>query len=175
MKKNLGNIISWSSVVIVIMSIYSYNVQIISLAIILAAIMDMFDGKFARMYGEDTQEAHIFGEVTDSLCDLINFGVAPSLIMTYIKFASDYQISLLIASCFFVWAGIYRLARFSATKTRSVGNETIDYYTGLPITVAGPLVGIFVATINQQAIILFIIILFAWSMITKYQVKKLKI
>ncbi len=175
MKKNLGNIISWSSVFIVIMSFSTHNVQIISLAIILAAIMDMFDGKFARMYGDDTTEAHIFGEVTDSLCDLVNFGVAPSLIMTYIKFANDYHISLLVASSIFIWAGIYRLARFSATKTRSSGNNIVDYYTGLPITVAGPIVGIIVAIINHQTLILILIIIFAWTMITKYQVKKLKI
>ncbi len=174
MKKNLGNIISWSSVIIVILSIYSLNITTITIAIIIAAIMDMFDGKFARMYGENTSEAQIFGEITDSLCDLINFGVVPSLVLTSIKFSTNYSLVFLIASAFFIWAGIYRLARFSATKNRT-SNAAVDFYIGLPITVAGPVAAILITLFDHQLITIAILIFFGWTMITNYQVKKLKI
>ncbi len=174
MKKNLGNIISWSSVLIVIFSIYTYDPLIITIAIFIAAIMDMFDGKYARMYGENTSEAHIFGEITDSLCDLFNFGITPSLILLHVNNQVSYNFIFLIASAFFIWAGIYRLARFSATKSRH-SNQAVDYYIGLPITIAGPVLAFFINIITNQYIIIGITFLLGWTMITKLQVKKIKI
>ena len=38
--------------------------------------MDMFDGKAARKYGDGSKYSSTFGELTDSLCDIFNFGVA---------------------------------------------------------------------------------------------------
>ncbi len=45
--------------------------------IICAGILDMLDGRAARMLGADSR----FGAQLDSLADLVSFGVAPGLIM----------------------------------------------------------------------------------------------
>ena len=47
--------------------------------IILAAILDFFDGWFARKFKGGTN----FGAELDSLSDFISFGVAPSLLIFY--------------------------------------------------------------------------------------------
>ncbi len=173
MKKHSGNIISWSSVFIVLFCVKIANPSLLALGIVIASIMDMFDGKFARMYGDNTVEARIFGELTDSLCDVINFGVAPGFLLSYIAFNSSFGFIHFICSCFFVWAGIYRLARFSAQKDNT--KKVVDYYTGIPITVAGPLLGILTILFTSQFIIIIFTLLLGWSMVSNIKIKKLKI
>ncbi len=173
MKKHSGNIISWSSVFIVLFCVKLANPLLIACGIIIAAFMDMFDGKFARMYGENTAEARIFGELTDSLCDVINFGIAPGFLLALVTFNGSFGMIHLICSCFFVWAGIYRLARFSATKDKT--KAVVDYYTGIPITVAGPILGLLTVLFNNQIIIIFFTLILGWSMVSNIQIKKLKI
>ena len=45
--------------------------------VIFAMILDMLDGRAARLLGADSR----FGAQLDSLADLVSFGVAPSIIM----------------------------------------------------------------------------------------------
>ncbi len=173
MKKHSGNMISWSSVFIVLFCVKIANPALIAFGICIAAVMDMFDGKLARMYGENTAEARIFGELTDSLCDVINFGVAPGFLLAIITFNTSFGIIHLICSCFFVWAGIYRLARFSATKDST--KKVVDYYTGIPITVAGPLLGLLTILFTNQFITIIFTLVLGWSMVSNIKIKKLKI
>ncbi len=171
MRKHYGNLVSWSSVFIVLIAINTKVPFYIAIAICIAAIMDMFDGKLARKYGDNTREARLFGELTDSLCDVINFGVIPGFILPVVIFNEQLSILHIIASLFFVWAGIYRLARFSAQKDESV--KCVDYYTGIPITIAGPLLGLMSLFIHGQLIAIIITFILGWSMVSKVQIKKL--
>lgn len=95
--------------------------------IILAVLCDGMDGKLARL----TQTESRFGFEMDSLCDLVSFGVAPVVLMYRWTF---YDISLFgfIIIFLYLFAGVYRLARFNVVQEgdRSRG------YIGLPIPVA---------------------------------------
>ncbi len=173
MKKHYGNLVSWSSVFIVLIAVTTKVPIYIALAICIAAIMDMFDGKLARKYGDDTREARLFGELTDSLCDVINFGVMPGFILPVVIFNEQLSILHIIASLFFVWGGIYRLARFSAQKDEGV--KCVDYYTGIPITVAGPLLGCISLFIHGQFIAVIITFILGYSMVSNLKIKKLVI
>lgn len=170
MKKHAGNLVSWASVCIVISSSLTLNAHLVVAAVFIAAIMDMFDGKLARKYGDNTNEAKIFGELTDSLCDSFNFGIVPGILIPSLIF-KDNNFLIFVVGCCFIIAGIYRLARFSATKKE----DSITYYCGLPITVAGPLLGLSLI-ISSHLITFFIFgILLSYLMVSKIKVKKLKI
>jgi len=169
MKKNAGNFVSWGSVLVVYITILTANPLFIVLGILTAAIMDMFDGKLARKYGDNTKYSAIFGELTDSLCDIINFGITPSLLLTMVIFEGTYP-SILIASSFlFTIASIFRLARFSATNTHA----KIEYYQGLPITVAGPILAVTSLLFPNTLIIFVVTIILSIAMVSNLKVKKL--
>ncbi len=100
-------------------------------AIIIAAILDMMDGRIARFLGASSH----FGAELDSLSDSICFGVSPA-IMIYI--VSLYQLGNIgWAMClFFVACQTLRLARFNTVNLMDT-EETTDlwkkkYFTGVP-------------------------------------------
>lgn len=107
-----------------------------SLAIFLAAIFDVLDGRVARL----TKGTSEFGVQYDSLCDCVSFGVAPAFLM--------YQFGLLelgrigwVACFMFMACGALRLARFNVLS--SIGKASGDF-TGLPIPMAAITVASFI-------------------------------
>src|SRR3546814_11771289 len=48
-----------------------------AVAVFIAAVLDVMDGRVARMTGTQTE----FGVQYDSLSDLVSFGLAPALVM----------------------------------------------------------------------------------------------
>ena len=50
--------------------------------IVFAGILDMLDGRMARLSNTSSR----FGEELDSLVDVVSFGVAPALIMYFLEF-----------------------------------------------------------------------------------------
>lgn len=97
-------------------------------AIILAAICDMIDGRVARMTGTTSE----FGAALDSLADIVSFGVAPAYLI-YIwglgGTAGDFDPWAVLAFVFVV-CGALRLARFNV---QSAHGEAVDRFEGLPI------------------------------------------
>jgi CDP-diacylglycerol--serine O-phosphatidyltransferase len=98
------------------------------IAIILAAFLDAFDGRVARMFKSSSQ----FGVELDSLADSISFGVAPAFVLF---FFSANEIKSLGWMCAILYAicCVLRLARFN-TMT---GDETVPeywhyFFTGIP-------------------------------------------
>lgn len=172
MKKNLGNMISWSSVLIVLVAIYTQSAIIVVVGIIIAAIMDLFDGKAARKFGTNTPEAKVFGELTDSLCDIFNYGVAPGLILNYIIFGKEVSLILLLSSGFFLLAGNFRLARFSSLKLKS---PIVTYFIGIPITVAGPILAIITVLFTNQIVSILASVILGYLMVSNIKISKLKI
>ncbi|MGL5020396.1 MAG: CDP-alcohol phosphatidyltransferase family protein [Mycoplasmatales bacterium] len=169
MKKNAGNMVSWGSVLVVFIGIHIGNPKLIVFCILIAAFMDMFDGKLARKYGDNTKCSQTFGELTDSLCDVINFGIAPSLILSMIIFEDNFSFLLLVSSFLFTLGGIYRLARFSAYKDR----PKVQFYQGVPITIAGPLLAVIsILSLNEYVIIIVSLIL-CGLMVSKLKIKKI--
>ena len=95
---------------------------------VLAGLFDVLDGRVARL----TRSATEFGTQYDSLCDLISFGLAPSILAFQIGFNQFGRVGWLV--CFvYVACGALRLARFNV---QSATDKTNGDFTGLPIPMA---------------------------------------
>ncbi|BBB32218.1 CDP-diacylglycerol---serine O-phosphatidyltransferase [Thermotomaculum hydrothermale] len=107
--------------------------QIACFFVFVSAIMDMLDGRIARMTGTESQ----FGAELDSIVDVVSFGVAPAFIFYHWGFsqpAIDMFLKRLgwAAAFIFVSCGALRLARFNIQK------NIVDskYFVGVPIPIA---------------------------------------
>jgi CDP-diacylglycerol--serine O-phosphatidyltransferase len=101
----------------------------------LAIVLDMLDGRIARMTGTESA----FGVEFDSLADVISFGVAPAIL----SFAWGLQPLGRIgwaASFLFVAAAAVRLARFNIQS----GSQDKRYFVGMP---SPPAAGVVAATV----------------------------
>ncbi|PRD39952.1 UNVERIFIED_CONTAM: pssA [Trichonephila clavipes] len=85
------------------------------LLILLAAVLDGLDGRVARLLRSESQ----IGAELDSLCDFVNFGVAPGLIL-WLWALQDMKSAGWIAVLIYVVSCLLRLARFN------LGNRAID-------------------------------------------------
>jgi CDP-diacylglycerol--serine O-phosphatidyltransferase len=109
--------------------------------IICAGILDMLDGRAARLLGADSR----FGAQLDSLADLVSFGVAPSIIMyrwslAAVDNAGWVAVGWIVALIFCACSAI-RLARFNVESVRDEGaTKGNPYFTGLPTPAAACMV-----------------------------------
>lgn len=76
--------------------------------IIAAAVLDGLDGRLARILKSESE----IGAELDSLCDFVNFGVAPALIL-YLWALQDMRSEGWIAALIYAVACLLRLARFN--------------------------------------------------------------
>ncbi len=96
-------------------------------AIGIAIILDIVDGRIARLTNSSTG----FGLQLDSLADVISFGVAPSVLaLVWGLSAIDYRLAWIAAFTFAI-CGAMRLARFNV----QAGN--LKHFVGLPIPAGG--------------------------------------
>ena len=95
--------------------------------IIIAAVMDGFDGKIARAMGASSR----FGVEFDSLADLASFGIAPA-VLVYLWALRPYQKIGWVAAFLFAACGALRLARFNV----QAASTEKRWFTGLPIPMA---------------------------------------
>lgn len=93
-----------------------------------AAIMDLFDGRIARL----TATGSAFGEELDSFADAISFGVAPALI-TYFAFLQQGGEWAWLLSFLYIVAAVFRLARFNIEQAGTAKST----FHGLPSPTAG--------------------------------------
>jgi CDP-diacylglycerol--serine O-phosphatidyltransferase len=105
-------------------------------SILLAIILDVFDGRIARV----TRSTSRFGLEFDSLADSISFGLAPSILM-YQVLLKDIRWGVLVAFLFVI-TGVLRLARFNI----QAAEKDITYFDGLPIPVAGGMLASFLVS-----------------------------
>ena len=103
--------------------------------VFLGMILDGLDGRLARRVAIDSA----IGKELDSLADLVSFGVAPALII-YQMHLFDFGILGVIVAALFPVCGAIRLARFNVMDS----DEMTNYFSGLPITIAGGLLISFV-------------------------------
>jgi len=114
-----------------ILSVFNANYLEAAIAILVAMIFDVLDGKSARLTNSTSQ----FGIEYDSLSDVVSFGVAPGLLIY--SWALSGQGTFGIAVMFaYVAMGAVRLARFNSTVAVSDGK----YFTGLAIPAAAGVV-----------------------------------
>src|SRR6185437_11638330 len=97
-------------------------------AIVFAAALDGIDGRGARMIKNQAK----LGAELDSLADVVNFGVAPGLIL-YFWQLHDLNNGGWIAAMVFAISGGLRLARFNATMDDpNKPPFAANYFTGVP-------------------------------------------
>lgn len=170
-KSTLPNFFTFSNLSFGLLSIlatYNSNYFLSGLFIIIAGVIDRYDGRIARLLNVSSE----LGKELDSLADLVSFGVAPAiLIYTLYSFQSlgpkgiiGYALVLVFPIC-----GAFRLARYNTTQFDGV-------FTGIPITIAGSFLALFalITANNTAPVVLPVILMIAFSylMISKFQLKK---
>jgi len=116
-----------------IVSVFQEQFFYAAVAILLASVFDVLDGKVARLSGATSK----FGIQYDSLADLISFGVAPSL-LAFSWALRPYGRFGWLAAFLFVVCGALRLARFNVMAS---SGET-KYFKGLPIPAAASMIAL---------------------------------
>jgi CDP-diacylglycerol---serine O-phosphatidyltransferase len=112
-----------------IVSAFNGNFRWAAWFIVFAGILDMLDGRVARLSGTGTR----FGAELDSLVDVISFGVAPALLTYFLDFSNAGRFSWIL--CYiYVTAVALRLARFNVL---SAGKPPTGWFTGMPSPAAG--------------------------------------
>jgi CDP-diacylglycerol--serine O-phosphatidyltransferase len=96
--------------------------------IVIAGVLDMLDGLFARMSNTGTR----FGAELDSLVDIVSFGVAPAILMYFLVFKGLGQFAWVFSYGYVVCAAL-RLARYNVQTT----SEHKTTFSGLPSPAAG--------------------------------------
>lgn len=139
-KYNKSVIVTYLGVLSTMIGIYSilgFDTPQLTLAIIclmISGICDMFDGKFARMIKNRTDDDMEYGIQIDSLTDMISFIGFPIVILYGVSRFFDvglHPVITVAALTAFTICGISRLAFFNLSATKS---EPIKYYSGLPVT-----------------------------------------
>lgn len=144
--------------------------------LMISGFCDMFDGKIARTK-ERTEPEKNFGIQIDSLCDLICFGLLPSVIGYSIGMNSWADMPILVM---FPLCAVIRLAYFNVVEEerQKKTDDARRVYEGLPVTSVAlilPLLYSFHKDIgedifpNVYGITLFLI---ALAFITRFKVKK---
>lgn len=141
-------------------------------AIVAAAVFDLLDGRVARW----TKSTSEFGGEYDSLCDLVSFGLAPSILLFLWSLQPFGRIGWL-ASFFYVACGALRLARFNVQK--KVLNKA--YFQGLPIPMAAGIVASAVLAFtdleyepSQSILLLSITFLLGFVMVSSFPYRSFK-
>jgi CDP-diacylglycerol--serine O-phosphatidyltransferase len=111
-----------------IVSAYRGNFTAAAWFIVIAGVMDMLDGRVARLSGTGTK----FGAELDSLVDVISFGVAPALIMFFLEFQTAGKFGWIICYMYVVAVAV-RLARYNVQH----GTGKPGWFTGMPSPSAG--------------------------------------
>lgn len=132
-KSTIPNILTFFNLslgIISIILIFKDHMFIAGLVILLAALIDRYDGKIARKL----HAVSAMGKELDSLADLVSFGLAPAFLVWKLSM-QDLGIIGCIILLAFPLCGAFRLARYNVTNFENV-------YMGLPITVAGSIIAL---------------------------------
>ncbi|MBT9135707.1 MAG: hypothetical protein DDT34_00767 [Firmicutes bacterium] len=121
----LGNL--YLGILAIVLVISGEHWRYASFVIIVGMFFDGLDGRLARMLDVSSS----FGKELDSLADVITFGVAPAVLLIYLRPESAlYHVAAVV----FAFCGAIRLARFNTQLSLLKG-----HFTGLPIPAAGGL------------------------------------
>ena len=107
------------------------NYEAACLAIYVAMIMDILDGRLARMMKVTSD----FGGQYDSMADMVSFGVAPALVIHQWALHSLGKVGALVTFIYIAFAAL-RLARFNSNNS----SNDKRYFAGLASPAAAGLV-----------------------------------
>jgi len=97
--------------------------------IVIAGVLDMLDGRVARM----SKTGSRFGAELDSLVDVVSFGVAPAVLIHHLVFAAQGGFAWLFSYAFVTCVAL-RLARYNVGD---VGHDPGGGFQGMPSPAAG--------------------------------------
>lgn len=145
--------------------------------LMISGLCDMFDGKVARTCKKRTEQEKQFGIQIDSLCDLVCFGILPSVIGYSVGMKNWLDIPVLI---FFPLCAVIRLAYFNVTEEmrQKKTSEVRKVYEGLPVTSVAlilPLLFSFRNDIGAEifpAVYGIVLSVIAIAFITRFRIKK---
>jgi CDP-diacylglycerol--serine O-phosphatidyltransferase len=104
--------------------------------VLLAAFLDGIDGRIARLMKATSK----FGAQMDSLADIVNFGVAPALVVYVYALDQARSIGWIAALIYTIAAGL-RLARFNVMSEReNRAPWQSEYFVGVPAPAGAMLV-----------------------------------
>lgn len=131
-----------------IIAAYNGDFRSAGIAIIVAMVLDGFDGRVARMTNTTTE----FGAEYDSMADMISFGMAPAFLMytwslSSLTAAHYGQLGWVIAFVYTACCGL-RLARFNV----AVGTADKRFFQGLACPSAGAILASFVWVMTDMGI-----------------------
>lgn len=168
-KSTVPNLFTFANLACGILSLimtFSGNYTWACLFIIIAGLIDRYDGRVARFL----QVSSEIGKELDSLADLVSFGVAPSILLFSLYNFMSFGIIGYFLVVIFPIAGAYRLARYNSTQFNNV-------FMGVPITIAGVLLALYaLITINRNlnpGLTVILMLLLSYLMISKFQIKKI--
>ena len=144
--------------------------------LMISGLCDMFDGKVARTKKNRTEDEKKFGIQIDSLCDVICFGVLPSVIGYSIGLNTPVDLPVLIL---FPLCAVIRLAYFNVSEeSRQKKTEELrKVYEGMPVTGTAlifPLVYSFRKDMGEYFVTVYgiVMLIVAIAFITRFKVKK---
>lgn len=120
------------------------RLEVATMAIIVAMMMDILDGRVARL--TNTQSA--FGAEYDSLSDMVSFGVAPAIVMFNWALSGMGKLGW-AASFIYIACAALRLARFNTTSD----SEDKRYFKGLASPAAAATVACTVWLCSELALV----------------------
>lgn len=151
-----------------ILATFEGNYLLASIFIILAGLVDRYDGRIARFLNASSE----LGKELDSLADLVSFGLAPSILSFLLFNFKDFGPTSLIGFVvllIFPICGAFRLARYNVSTFDGV-------FAGVPITIAGCFMALFVLFTyksNISALIPMILMLIcSYLMVSNFKLKK---
>ena len=97
-----------------IVSAFHGEIARAALLIIIAGVLDLFDGRIARLTGTTSE----FGSEFDSLADIVSFGISPAM-LSYAWVLQPYRRFGLFVAFVFVVCAAMRLARFNIQANAS--------------------------------------------------------
>ncbi len=108
--------------------VFSGNLHLASISILICALLDFFDGFTAKLLNAQSH----FGKELDSLADIISFGVLPASIIFF--FMSESFCRECHGSLEWLIYSAYLIACFSAVRLAkfNAGSNLKDYFSGLP-------------------------------------------
>lgn len=142
------------------------------LAIYAAMVMDILDGRLARL----TNTMSDFGSEYDSLSDMVSFGVAPAMVMYEFAFSSLGKLGSLVAFVYIACAAL-RLARFNVQKL-----DDKRYFIGVPSPGAAAMIASIVwvcidykiPAIDVRFGLVILMVLLAFAMVSNIQYRSFK-
>ena len=168
---NVFTFINLSCGIISILSVMNNNFKAAGAFILLAGLVDRYDGRVARFLNVSSD----LGKELDSLADLVSFGVAPSILI-YMLFdltaIGPYGLIGYVILLSFPICGAFRLARFNTAQFDGS-------FTGVPITIVGCFMALFsLLTLNISGtmspyIVALLMIFGSYLMVSKLKLKKI--